>query len=154
MLKKAAIFSLTTYFLHVTTWEGHIFHRPANWLRGKLPEGIQKPLFDCPICMTPWWGTLMYALLKGDRRGVVKAVLTVGAAAGMSVVLAILSKFYSVAIVLEEGLEQVKVGERQDFVELAKMLVQRVEKLEANQVPEGIRNAMEQITNLNRPMGL
>lgn len=106
MLKKAVAFSLVTYFLHVTTWEGHIFHRPANWLREKLPESLQKPLFDCPICMTPYYGTIMLLLQKGKHKELVKDILTVGAAAGLSSLLVIASKLHGVLNLMEEKYEE------------------------------------------------
>lgn len=45
--------------------EGEIFGRLGNWLYNHAPVAIHKPLFDCPICMTPWYGTVIYALIPG-----------------------------------------------------------------------------------------
>lgn len=45
-------------FLHVTTWKGEIFGFVSGALKN-WPEKIKKPLFACPICMCPWWGSVI-----------------------------------------------------------------------------------------------
>jgi hypothetical protein len=32
-----------------------IFHRPAKYLKSRLPEWVCKPLFSCPVCMSSVW---------------------------------------------------------------------------------------------------
>ena len=49
---------------------------------------ISKPIYNCPICMTPWWGTLIYWLFFG--LSIPDWLLTVGAASGISVISVIL----------------------------------------------------------------
>lgn len=48
-------------FLHSTIWEGMLFEdiheKTYNW-----PKWLKKPLFDCPICMAPWVGSLLLAI--------------------------------------------------------------------------------------------
>lgn len=59
------LITFTVLFLHVTTWEGMIFGNMEQWLRlNYLPSYIRKPLYDCPICMTPWWGA--FIILIGE----------------------------------------------------------------------------------------
>ena len=58
ILQLAFIISLIVLFVHACTWEGMIFHFVYTGLYN-LPDKIKKPLFDCPICMCPWWGTLI-----------------------------------------------------------------------------------------------
>lgn len=132
MLKKAAVLSLATFFAHVTTWEGHIFHKPAEWLKDRLPEGLQKPLFGCPICMTPYYSVLMLALLKADRRGVVRAVVTIAAAAGISTVWAILSQFYQLSIKAEDRLDTMDGVSRDEIAEAFAGLEKRLRVLEGD----------------------
>lgn len=61
MLQISFIISFIVMFLHATTRKGHIFgfiyERTWNWSGWK--KKLKKPLFDCPICMTPWWGALI-----------------------------------------------------------------------------------------------
>lgn len=56
MIGLIFIISFMVLFINVTFWEGMIFEGIGKQLK-KLPEFIQKPLFDCPICMAPWWGS-------------------------------------------------------------------------------------------------
>lgn len=62
MIETAFIIALTVLFLHATTWEGminewvaQVFHNAPSW--------VKKPVYDCPICMAPWWGFFIYVLL-------------------------------------------------------------------------------------------
>ena len=61
MIELTLIISLVVLFIHATTWEGMIneWVVRACW---DFPSWIRKPLFDCPICMAPWWGSLIILL--------------------------------------------------------------------------------------------
>lgn len=52
------IVAFTVLFIHITFWEGMIFESIGKLLKS-LPNYIRKPLYDCPICMTPWWGSVL-----------------------------------------------------------------------------------------------
>jgi hypothetical protein len=54
--------SLASIGAYTTTWKGMIFHRPAKYLKGKLPQWICKPLFSCPVCMSSAWTLLYFAV--------------------------------------------------------------------------------------------
>lgn len=58
MIQLIFIISLTVLFLHVCTWEGMIFGSIGKLLKS-LPNYIRKPLYDCPICMSVWWGSII-----------------------------------------------------------------------------------------------
>lgn len=58
MIEKSFILALIVLFLHACTWKGMIFSFVAENLKD-LPDFIKKPLYDCPICMTLWWGALI-----------------------------------------------------------------------------------------------
>lgn len=55
MLTRIVILSLIITAIHVCTWDGMIFQRPAEWLGGVLDSFrisfLRKPLFECLICM-------------------------------------------------------------------------------------------------------
>lgn len=59
MLEKALIVSLIVIFIHLTFQEGEIFGSVGKRLARLLPVKLHKPVFSCPICMTPWWGSLI-----------------------------------------------------------------------------------------------
>lgn len=48
-------------FLHATTWEGMIFENLYEKTY-KWPTWLKKVLFDCPICMAPWVGSLLLVI--------------------------------------------------------------------------------------------
>lgn len=60
MIEQALIISLIVLFTHASTWEGHINY----WIREFIhPDWYwSKPIYNCPMCMTPYWGTALYVL--------------------------------------------------------------------------------------------
>lgn len=45
-------------FIHSCTQEGMILHFIDRWFEN-APLWIRKPLFSCPVCMVPYWGSLI-----------------------------------------------------------------------------------------------
>jgi hypothetical protein len=86
MIENSLVIALIIFFLHATTWDTHIF----SGIRKLISEDsmISKPIYNCPICMTPWWGSLIYWLFFAHS--FTDWLLTVGAAAGLSVISVIL----------------------------------------------------------------
>lgn len=62
MLENALIVSLIVIFIHLMMQDGEIFGFIGKWFKQNLPERIHKPVFSCPICMTPWWGSIVMAV--------------------------------------------------------------------------------------------
>lgn len=90
MLETSLLVALVVLFLNVTTWEGMI----NEWVKRvtfNWPDYFKKPLFDCPICMAPWWGSLI--LIVGYQAGALpaynwfEAVCILFAAGGINAVL-------------------------------------------------------------------
>lgn len=69
MLTRIVIISLIITAIHVTTLEGMIFHRPAEWLGRVLDKFhatfLRKPLFECLICMGGVWTLVLDTLIFG-----------------------------------------------------------------------------------------
>lgn len=109
MLNDAFIIAFIVYFIKATTWKGMIFHGITK-TRAWLPEKIRKPLFECPVCMTPWWGVIIY--LIGHYAGLVeftelsfrRVIFTVFAAAGINTFFLILNKIYDTLATHEKPL--------------------------------------------------
>src|SRR5688572_13435545 len=81
-LSNSLVITAIVLFIHATTWDGMIFEKVKDLIK---PEGmLYKPIYGCPICMTPWYGTAIYWLTMSY--GWVDWLLTVGTAAGFSVV--------------------------------------------------------------------
>lgn len=55
--------SLCIWGIHILFQEGHIFEQLGDWMDEKLPEGLNKPLWACPVCMSSIWGTAGYFIL-------------------------------------------------------------------------------------------
>ena len=45
--------------------EGEIFSRVSNWLSKVTPSAIHPALFDCNVCMTPYYGSILYVIIYG-----------------------------------------------------------------------------------------
>lgn len=86
MIVIALEISLIILFIHATTWDGHIFSFVRNWIDEK--KKIAKPIYNCPICMTPWYGTALYLVLF--KFSFLEWFLTIGVAAGFSVIYVLL----------------------------------------------------------------
>ena len=81
MTEHALIIAMIVLFLHACSWRGMIFSGIKNLVP---PRGmLYKPLYGCPICMTPWYGTLIYFLFF--EPAVTSWLLTVGTASGFNV---------------------------------------------------------------------
>lgn len=69
MLTRIIILSLIITAVHVTTWEGMIFHRPAEWIGELLDRWhlgvLRKPLWECNICMGGIWTLALDPVLFG-----------------------------------------------------------------------------------------
>ena len=86
MIEHAFIIAMIVLFIHACSWQGMIFEGIKKLIK---PEGhLYKPIYGCPICMTPYYGTIMYLLFF--RLSFVDWLLTIGTAAGMSVISVIL----------------------------------------------------------------
>lgn len=86
MITLSFAICMIVLFLHACSWDGMIFAgikkviKPESWL--------SKPLYGCPICMTPYYGSLIYWLFIGTSWQL--WLLTVGMAAGMSVLVVVI----------------------------------------------------------------
>jgi len=86
MIAHAFIITMIILFIHACSWSGMIF---AGIKRIIKPEGLlYKPIYGCPICMTPYYGTIIYLLFF--RLSFVDWLLTIGTASGMSVLCVLL----------------------------------------------------------------
>lgn len=63
MLQQATIIALLVLSIWYTYQEGEIFEGIAKWFEKNTPSAIHPALFDCNICMTPWYGSVLYLLI-------------------------------------------------------------------------------------------
>lgn len=84
MIEKIIITSLLVMAIWSTMWEGMIFAFVRKW--GEVHLGkLREPVYDCPICMTFWYGSAIYYLLW--RNSWIEWVVVVVAAMGLNAVL-------------------------------------------------------------------
>lgn len=67
MLEKLFIISLLTLSIWYTLQDGEIFGGLGKWLGKHLTEQIHPAVFACNVCMTPWYGTLLYWLIPWQK---------------------------------------------------------------------------------------
>jgi len=85
-----------------------IFHRFCSRLE-RLPEKIKMPLFECPVCMTPWWGTAIYLtayfthLPEFAELSVQRLIFTVFIVAGINTIFLFINKIYDTLLKQEEA---------------------------------------------------
>jgi hypothetical protein len=66
MIEPVLIISFMVFAIWYTMQPGEIFGKLGDWLERNLPEVLHSPVFDCAICMTPWYGSAIYWLIWGQ----------------------------------------------------------------------------------------
>lgn len=104
MVVNALIIAMIVLFIHSTTWEGMIFEGIKKLIK---PEGkLYKPIYGCPICMTPWWGTLIYLILLSQHPTLREWFLTIGLACGFSVITVAFLSMRDMAVDISNEIEK------------------------------------------------
>lgn len=65
MLEHAIIIALLVLSIWYTMQEDEIFGKVGIWFKGNAPNEIHQPLFECNVCMTIWYGSVIYLILYG-----------------------------------------------------------------------------------------
>jgi hypothetical protein len=69
MLEKSLIIALLVLSIWYTMQENEIFEGLGKFFEKHLPERIRPAVFACNVCMTPWYGTLLYWLIPWQKLG-------------------------------------------------------------------------------------
>lgn len=85
MIEQITITSLLVMAIWATMWEEAIFEFVRIWGDKHLPEKLQKPIYDCPICMSYWYGSALYWIIWGVS--IKEYLIVVIAAMGLNAVL-------------------------------------------------------------------
>lgn len=67
MLEKSLIIALIVLSIWYTMQENEIFEGLGKWFEKVLPERIHPAVFACNVCMTVWYGTLLYWLIPWQK---------------------------------------------------------------------------------------
>jgi len=85
MAEKIFITICFIWFIYGILLPGMIFGSVGRWLGMSVFTGkftfLQKPVYACPACMSPWWGTWLYWTFWGDswHEWIVVIMCTTGA---------------------------------------------------------------------------
>jgi hypothetical protein len=88
MIEKITITAILVIFIYASMEKKMIFSFIRKLL-DSLPEYIQKPIFDCYICMCPWWGGLLYWLIWHNSWH--ECLITIAGAGGFNTIVFLLS---------------------------------------------------------------
>ena len=92
IIQQSLVISLCVIAIWATMWEGMIFDFISKWGEDYLFENEQKIAFSCPICMCPYYGSVIYlaaffSLKDGWLVGILTYVLTIISAMGVNAIL-------------------------------------------------------------------
>lgn len=62
MIEWLIIGSAWIWGIKAITTHPFIFYKQANWIEFHAGKWICKPLFRCPVCMTSFWGSFIFAI--------------------------------------------------------------------------------------------
>lgn len=85
MLEQSLIIALLVLSIWYTMQEGEIFSRGSSWIAGILPAKVHPAVFECNVCMTPWYGSALYWLIYGNSA--IEWLIVVICAMGLNVVI-------------------------------------------------------------------
>lgn len=78
------ILSFLVFAIHYTMQEGEIFEGLGK-LFSRLPSYVHDPLYDCPVCMVPWYGSIIFLIFwQGD---VTEWIMTIFPAMGLNAII-------------------------------------------------------------------
>jgi hypothetical protein len=60
MIEKIVITALIVLSIWYSMQEGEIFGFVTEWGEKHIPEKLQQPLFACNVCLSPWYGSVIY----------------------------------------------------------------------------------------------
>lgn len=75
MIEKSLIIALLVLSIWYTMQEGEIFEGLGKWFERVLPEQIHPAVFACNVCLSPWYGTVLYWLIPWEKVGIQESTL-------------------------------------------------------------------------------
>lgn len=51
---------LLIHGIHILFQEGHLLERPGIWITNRLGDKWSKPIINCPICQSSFWGAICF----------------------------------------------------------------------------------------------
>lgn len=85
MIEKGLIIGLIVLSIHYTLQPGEIFGRLGKWLEKHTPSQLHPALFECNVCMAPYYGTALYWLIY--RNSIAEWLIVVIVSMGFNIVI-------------------------------------------------------------------
>jgi hypothetical protein len=76
MIIFCLLISLKITAIYVCCLPGNVLYKVSVFLRRRIPYNVQKPLFECLICMSSFWG-LLFWMFENSEFNPLYVVLTV-----------------------------------------------------------------------------
>lgn len=83
-MTEIIVIALIVFAIHYTMQDGEIFSFLGD-LFNRLPRALHNPTYECPVCMTPWYGSALYWLVF--HVSIIDWIVTVIAAMGLNAVI-------------------------------------------------------------------
>lgn len=69
MLEHSLIIALLVLSIWYTMQEGEIFAGVGRFFSKVAPSKLHDPLYECPVCMSFWYGSALYGLFPWHKVG-------------------------------------------------------------------------------------
>lgn len=56
--------SFGIWAIYILFQEDHLMKTPGKWITKKLGEYWSKPIINCPVCMSSFWGTIGFFSIR------------------------------------------------------------------------------------------
>ena len=107
MLTQIIIIASICFFIYICYKEEMIFGFMNKWYKKHLPEKLWKPVFNCPYCLTPHYGSIIYWIFF--HVSIAEWILVVLTAGGLQV---FYIAAYSIYIDVEDFVKEYKERNR------------------------------------------
>lgn len=87
MIEHVVIIGLCVFAIYYTMLEGEIFGGLGTWFYEHLPHKLHQSIFECPICMVPWYGGTIYCIMGWYNGSIREYVFTLMATMGFNYIL-------------------------------------------------------------------
>lgn len=86
MITQIIIIALLVLSIHYTMQPDEIFGKLGDWLEDHLPDAVHPAVFSCNVCMSFWYGSILYWLIPWQHELWQWPVVVIGAM-GVNVVI-------------------------------------------------------------------
>lgn len=82
MVEQIFITALVVWGVHAVFLPGMIFGRVSHWMGRHFPQPLQKIIYGCSVCMSPYYGSILYLLQGGSN--LLELIIILAASMGLN----------------------------------------------------------------------